>query len=88
MRLPCDTFLLRLIRLLRILRLARLGRFSLAMFLLSEAVRSRRYELGLAFLIAGLVLIGSSSLMYALEGGSQPETSAAFRARCGGASPR
>jgi voltage-gated potassium channel len=68
-----DSFLLRLIRLLRILRLARLGRFSLAMQLLGTAVRSRRYELGLSFLIAGVVLVGSASLMYTLEGDSQPE---------------
>jgi voltage-gated potassium channel len=68
-----DAFLLRVARLLRILRLARLGRFSQALRLFGVAVRSRRYELGLSAGLAMLILIFSSTLMYALEGESQPD---------------
>jgi voltage-gated potassium channel len=69
-----DTFLLRVLRLLRIFRLARLGRFSVAIHLLAGAIRSRRYELSLSFVIAASVLVLSSALMYALEADAQPET--------------
>ncbi len=68
-----DTFLLRIIRLLRLLRLARLGGFSLAFQHLTTAVRSRRFELGLSVLIAGIILIFSSTLMHVFESSAQPE---------------
>src|SRR5687767_14176329 len=52
-----DAFLLRLVRLARILRLAQLGQFSDAVQLIYEAVRSRRYELGVSLLAAGAMLL-------------------------------
>lgn len=68
-----PTYLLRLARLLRILRLAKLGRFSSAWDLAREAVMSRRYELLLAFYAAVLVMIVSATLLYLVEGPTQPE---------------
>jgi voltage-gated potassium channel len=67
-----DTLLLRICRLLRIVRLAKLGRYSLAMRHLADAIRLRRYELGLSAGLAGLVLIGSATLMYLVEAEAQP----------------
>ena len=68
-----DAFLLRLVRLARILRLAQLGQFSDAMQLITEAVRSRRYELGVSLLAAGAVLLASAVMLYLVEGQVQPD---------------
>lgn len=68
-----ESFLMRLVRLARILRLARLGRFSAAVALIAEAVRSRNYELGASFVIALVLLVVTSSLMYLAEGAGQPD---------------
>lgn len=68
-----QSFVLRLIRLVRILRLARLGRFSSALGAIVEAVRSRRFELLTSLCIAFLLLLVSSTVLYILEGGIQPE---------------
>lgn len=68
-----DAFVLRLMRLLRLLRLARLGRFSDAIDAVLSAVGERRYELMLSLLAAGFLLVGSSSMLYLLEAGAQPE---------------
>ena len=68
-----NVAVLRLVRLFRIARLAKLGRFSEAMRSMGEALRSRRYELGLTVALAiGLLLLGASAL-YWLEGGLQPD---------------
>ncbi len=67
-----DTFMLRLIRLARILRIARLGQFSEASLMLYEAIRSRRYELTVSLLAAGVVLMASAILLYLIEGEVQP----------------
>jgi voltage-gated potassium channel len=67
-----EAFVLRLFRLIRIMRLARLGRFSTAMQYIGEAVRSRGYELALTVGIAGLLVILSSTLLYLIEGDTQP----------------
>ena len=67
------TLALRMVRFFRILRLARLGRFSKAWRHLGEAIHSRREELFLAFSLAGLVLLVSSSMLYYAEGDAQPD---------------
>lgn len=69
-----EAYLLRLFRLVRVLRLARLGRFSHAIVSLTEAVRSRRYELLLSVFVALLLLLVTSTLLYLVEGGTQPRT--------------
>jgi voltage-gated potassium channel len=68
-----EVFLLRLLRLVRILRLAKLGPFSVAIVAIVEAIKSRRYELTMSLLIAGLLLLISSTLLYLVEGGVQPD---------------
>jgi voltage-gated potassium channel len=68
-----ETFLLRLFRLVRILRLARLGRFSSAMHELTNAIRSRRHELALSVALGLMLLLGSSTMLYLIEGPVQPE---------------
>lgn len=71
--LGAEPFLLRLFRLIRVLRLARLGRFSRAIGAMGKAVRSHRYELMTSMCLAGMLLLITSTLMYLVEGGAQPE---------------
>lgn len=68
-----EAYIFRLFRMLRILRLARLGRFSSSLRLLTEAVSSRRYELGMSVMLTGFLLLVSSTVLYVVEGGTQPE---------------
>jgi voltage-gated potassium channel len=67
-----ETSILRLFRLLRILSLAKLGRYSSAIQAIGTAVKSRRYELLMSLMIAGMLLLISSTLLYMLEGEVQP----------------
>lgn len=69
-----NALLLRLIKVCRLLRLSRLGRFSNAWAALEQAMRSRSQELLLSAGVAGLLLLFSSALLYAVEAEMQPET--------------
>lgn len=69
-----EAYVLRLLRLVRVLRLAKLGRFSTALAAIGEAVRSRRLELVTSLCLALVLLLLTSTLMYLVEGGSQPQT--------------
>lgn len=69
-----NSLIVRLVKLCRILRVARLGRFSQAFRALVEAFSERKYELALASIAAGLLLILSSTLLYVAEAETQPET--------------
>ena len=69
-----NAFALRLLKMVRLLRLARLGRFSSAIGDLYLAVRGRRYELTVSLLVAILLLVLTSSVIYVLEASHQPET--------------
>lgn len=71
--LTSDAAALRLVRLLRILTLARLGRFGRAFAALGEAVRARRYELVASAAVAATLLLGTATLLYIVEGATQPE---------------
>jgi len=64
---------LRFFRVLRILRLAKLGRMSAAWSDLTKAVHSRRHELLLTVMFAGVAILISSTLLYLVEGGVQPD---------------
>lgn len=68
-----EAYIFRLFRMLRILRLARLGRFSSSLQLLTEAIASRRYELGMSLILTGFLLLFTSTVLYVVEGGTQPE---------------
>ncbi len=65
--------ILRLFRLARIIMLAKLGRYSTALNAIAEAVRSRRYELAMSLVIAGMLLLMSSTLLYLVESDGQPD---------------
>jgi voltage-gated potassium channel len=68
-----EVFLLRLVRFARLLRVARLGRFSSATQHIIEAISSRRHELMVSLIVAGLLLVASSTMLYLIEGDVQPE---------------
>jgi len=68
-----EAFLLRLVRLMRILQLARLGRFSRSMTLVTKALSRRSSELVIAFTLALMLVVISSTMLYLIEGGIQPE---------------
>lgn len=65
--------MLRLFRLLRIVMLAKLGRYSSALNAIGSAIHSRRYELTMSVVIAGMLLLISSTLLYMIEGDGQPD---------------
>lgn len=68
-----STLALRLVRVLRMARLAKLGRLSRAWRFVSEAVGSRRYELGLTLGLAASAMLIAATLLYWAEGEAQPE---------------
>lgn len=68
-----EAYVMRIVRLVRVLRLAKLGRFTQASRALSEAVHARRYELVLSMAVALFILLLTSTMMYIVEGHSQPE---------------
>jgi len=68
-----EAYVIRIMRVVRVLRLAKLGRFTIATRALSQAVHARRYELMISFGVALFILVLTSTLMYIVEGHSQPE---------------
>lgn len=68
-----DIFILRLFRLVRIYTLAKLGDFSIALKHIKDAVKERYMELFLAFMLAMIVLLISSTIMFLVEGPIQPD---------------
>jgi voltage-gated potassium channel len=65
--------LLRLTRVLRVLSLGRRSRTAQAIRLLASAVHNRSVELGMSLCFAGIVLLVSATLLFAVEGKIQPE---------------
>lgn len=68
-----EAYILRLLRLLRILRLTKVGRYSSAAAKNWNAVRLRRYELGVSLAAGLFLMLISSACLYAIEGADQPE---------------
>ncbi|GIW73183.1 MAG: potassium transporter Kef [Planctomycetota bacterium] len=64
---------LRGLRVVRILRFARFGPFSLALQVLYEAFRIRRYELALSLALVCTLIVLAATGMYLIEGNAQPE---------------
>ena len=60
-------------RLLRLLRLAKVGRYSTALRTLQRVLARKKEELVMTLGLAGLLLLGASSLIYFLERQAQPE---------------
>jgi voltage-gated potassium channel len=61
------------LRLLRMLRVLKLGRYSAAAQTLARVLKSKREELSVMFLVAVIVLVVASGLMYYAEHPHQPE---------------
>ena len=67
-----DLRFLRLVRLFRILRLAKLARYSEALQTLGRVVVVKRFELGVTFLLGGILLVIASCLVFVAENEAQP----------------
>ncbi|HET6229769.1 MAG TPA: ion transporter [Longimicrobiaceae bacterium] len=68
-----DVRLVRAMRTLRLLRLVKLTRYSHALQMVGRVLRSKGEELLTTFLLGGVLLLISSSLMYFAEGEAQPD---------------
>lgn len=68
-----SLYWLRFARILRILRIVRLGRMSRAFDNVMVALFERRFELGVAVIIALLLMLFSATLLYFAEAEAQPE---------------
>lgn len=64
---------IRFARILRILRIVRLGRMSRAFDEVWHAIYDRRFELWVAMIIAGLLMLFAATLLYFAESQAQPE---------------
>jgi voltage-gated potassium channel len=69
-----EFYLLRIARLLRIVRAGRSSKFKRSVQHFNYAIASRWQELQVAFVYSGVLLLASSTIMYIVEGGVQPET--------------
>lgn len=68
-----DPYFLSGLRLLRLLRLFKLGRYSAAVTMVQNVIRSRREELTITFGTVLIMLVISSTLMYYIEHEAQPD---------------
>lgn len=66
-------FDLMLLRLLRMVRLAKLSRYSTALIMMERAIRARASHLLVSLSLALVFLLISATIMYAVEGGHQPD---------------
>lgn len=62
-----NYFLARFVRLFRLFALAKFGRYSQALLLVQEAVWSRRHELLMSFILTFILLLVTSTIMWAVE---------------------
>lgn len=63
-----NIFVARLLRLFRLFAIAKFGRYSEASMLIWRAVWTRRHELLMSFVFTGVILLVSSTIMWAVEG--------------------
>lgn len=68
-----DARMLRMLRLVRLFRVFKLARYSEALRTLITIGRERSAELGVTVMFGAMLLLGASSVMYALENEAQPE---------------
>ncbi|MCA9816119.1 MAG: ion transporter [Candidatus Obscuribacterales bacterium] len=69
-----NYFLARFVRLFRLFALAKFGRYSEALLLVQDAVWSRRHELFMSFILTSVILLVSSTVMWAVEDGEAFES--------------
>lgn len=70
---PFDLRALRMLRLFRLLRVFKLGRLSKSMKVIGNVLNETKSDLSITFLVAFILLILSSTLMYSIENEVQPE---------------
>jgi voltage-gated potassium channel len=68
-----DLRILRSLRLFRLLRIFKLGRHSSSLKLIGSVLKETKYDLAVTTFVVFILLIISSTLMFYLENGSQPE---------------
>jgi voltage-gated potassium channel len=68
-----SSIILRFFRILRMVRLAKLGRLSRAWRHVTQAIHSRRYELGLTVAIAVAAMLTAGTGLYLTEAEAQPD---------------
>ena len=68
-----DLRFLRVLRLMRILRVLKLGRYSEAVGVLTDVLRSRREELIVMLMLLAMLLVLSSGMIYYAEHEAQPD---------------
>ncbi len=68
-----STTVLRVVRLIRVLRFGRFGGLGLALTLFRDVFVKRRHELGVSLALVVCFVLGSSTLMYLVEGETTPE---------------
>jgi voltage-gated potassium channel len=73
MIIPFDLRFLRAFRLLRLIRVLKIGRYSEAVRLLGRVLNAKKVELFTAVFVIFVLLIISSSLLYYVEHGAQPD---------------
>lgn len=71
--LGADLRFARAARLMRLLRLGKLARYSRALQMVARVLEGKKEELLTTLLVAGVLLLGASSLMYLVEREAQPE---------------
>jgi len=70
---PFDLRILRILRLFRLLRIFKLGRYSKSLNTLISVLKSTKSELAITGLVAFILLVLSSTIMYYFENEVQPE---------------
>jgi len=73
MIIPLDLRFLRAFRLLRLIRVLKIGRYSEAVRLFGRVLNAKKAELFTAIFVIFVLLIVSSSLLYYVEHGAQPD---------------
>jgi len=68
-----DLRFLRVLRLMRFARVLKVGRYSEALDRLKDVFRSKKADLGVAFIGVMVVLVLASSIMYHIENAAQPD---------------
>ena len=70
---PIDLRVLRVLRPIRITQVFKLTRYFRALKLIGDVFKEKRWELGITFFLAFILLLLSSTLMYYAEGTIQPD---------------
>jgi voltage-gated potassium channel len=68
-----DLRVLRILRLFRLLRILKLGRLSKSLKLISNVLKDSKSELSITLFVTFILLTLSSTLMYYVENGAQPD---------------